>query len=234
MAVWVIGNFALGRSLVAETQEGPTSTFSSRTGLTGTGARQNIFIILLASSLVFSVIYTFVFVLGLDVLLNPAIILCGIATILTGVSFALKREMPMSFGFITLAVFLLADGIAALLYALKPDAPLYILYPYIAVISLACAIYFVFQKWVLKNIGFLMLSGYLISAGLSYFFIRGPSRIFTLFSDLRHFRSSCRSFSFSAQVTVTVRLFPGRTRRPLQNLRGLFVLWRRGVSKRMG
>lgn len=176
LAVWVIGNFALGRSLVGEAQEGSnefSSTLSSRTGnpLTETGTRQNIFMILLASSLVFSAIYTFAFVLNVDVLLIPALILNGIAAILAGISFALKKDMPRSFGFIALAVFLFVDGITAMLYTFMPDTPIYILYPYLAVISLACAIYFIFQKWVLKNIGFLMLSGYLISTGLVYFFI---------------------------------------------------------------
>jgi hypothetical protein len=171
LAVWVLANFALGRSLVGEAQEGPTSTFSFGTGLIETGARQNIFIILLALSLVFSVIYTFAFVLNLDDMLIPTLILYFIAAILAGVSFALKKDMPRNFGFIALAVFLFADGITAMLYTFMPDTPIYILYPYLAVISLACAIYFVFQKWVLKNIGFLMLSGSLISTGLSYFFI---------------------------------------------------------------
>ena len=176
LAVWIIGNFALGRSLVGETQEGPnefSSTLSSRTGtpLTETGTRPNIFIILLALSLVFSVIYTFAFVLDLGVLINPVIILYGIAAILAGLSFALKKDMPRSFGFIALAVFLFVHGITAILYVFMPDSPLFVLYPYMAVIPLACAIYFIFQKWVLKNFGFLMLSGYLISTGLCYFFI---------------------------------------------------------------
>ena len=176
LAVWIIGNFALGRSLVAEAQEGPnefSSMPSSRTGtpLTGTGARQNIFIILLASSLVFSVLYTFAFIFGLDVLINPVIILYGIAAILAGLSFVLKKDMPRSFGFIALAVFLFVHGITAILYVFMPDSPLFVLYPYMAVIPLACAIYFIFQKWVLKNFGFLMLSGYLISTGFCYFFI---------------------------------------------------------------
>jgi hypothetical protein len=173
---WIVGNFALGRSLVGETQKGPnefSSTLSSRTGtpLTETGTRQNIFIILLALSLVFSVIYTFAIVLDLGVLINPVIILYGIAAILAGLSFALKKDMPRSFGFIALTVFLFVHGITAILYVFMPDSPLFVLYPYMAVIPLACAIYFIFQKWVLKNFGFLMLSGYLISTGLCYFFI---------------------------------------------------------------
>lgn len=178
LAVWIIGNFALGRSLIGAAQEGPnefSSTLSSGTGLIGTGARQNIFIILLASSLVFSIIYAFAYIFGLDVLINPILILYGVAAILAGVSFALKKDMPRSFGFIALAVFLFVDGTVAILYIFMPDAPLYILYPYMAVIPLACAVHFIFQKWILKNFGFLMLSGYLISTGLSYIFIVNTS-----------------------------------------------------------
>ena len=191
LVVWLIGNFALGRKLVGGIQEGPnefSSTLASRddTPLIGTDARQNIFIILLALSLAFSAIYSFAYVLSLDFLLIPLLILYSIASILAGISFAVKREMPVNFGFITLAVFLFVDGITVILYTFMPDSQLYILYPYLGILALCCAVYFVFQKGILKNIGFLMLSGYLISTGISYFFIEGllVYRIFSVLSAI--------------------------------------------------
>jgi len=39
------------------------------------------------------------------------------------------------------------------------------------IVALSSGIYFLFQRQILKNIGFLMLSGYLIWISLAYFFI---------------------------------------------------------------
>ena len=120
-------------------------------------------------------------------------ILYGIASILASVSFILKKETPRNFGFITLAIFLLLEGIASSLDVfISNDYPT-VLFTLLGIISLASGLFFISQReiWKDKNIGFLMLSCFLISISLAYFNVTNP--------DLLHpFLIISAIFAFSA------------------------------------
>ncbi len=171
LAVWLIGNFALGRTLVEETQE-ESNTLPARpnTELIEAGARQNIFLMLVSISLVFSALYAFILVPFLFDLVKLASILYSITGILIGLSFVLKKDIPRNLGFITLAIFLFLNGLNFLILAFNPEYPPYLTI-FAGVFALLSGIYFIFRRQILKYIGFLMLSGHLIWTSLAYFFV---------------------------------------------------------------
>jgi drug/metabolite transporter (DMT)-like permease len=176
LILWIIGNFAFGRSVIEETEEKFGNFLSSPSAkpvpkLIETGTRENFFLILLSVSLVLSTLYTLVYLLDVYELQKPLLALYGLASISTGITFILKKEIPRNFGFVTLAIFLFLDGIITVLYAFNSDAPPHLLTALTGIIPLFSGIYFIFQRQILKNVGFLSLCGYLISIGLAYFFI---------------------------------------------------------------
>jgi hypothetical protein len=157
-AVWIIVNFVLGLILLRRAQE--KSRDSSP--IIETGARQNIFLALLSVSLVLGAISSIILVRELSYdLLRASWILYGTAAILTGISFIVKKEIPRNFGFITLAIFLLLDGINILRIAFNSDYPLYY-FTLGGIFALVSGIFFISQKETWKNFGFIMSSGSLI------------------------------------------------------------------------
>jgi len=73
-------------------------------------------------------------------------ILYGIASILAGVSFILIKELPRNFGFITLAIFLLLDGINVERIAINnSDYPLYY-FTLIGIIALVSGVFLAFKE----------------------------------------------------------------------------------------
>jgi hypothetical protein len=98
------------------------------------------------------------------------LILYGIAAILAGASLVLKKEAWRNFGFVSLAIFLFLDGVTTLVYFFNSEYPTYLIRLSV-IFSLGSGFYFLFWRQVLKNTGFLMLAGYLISVSVAYFFL---------------------------------------------------------------
>ena len=170
--VWLIGNVVLGPILMRKAQE-RSKDFSSplpakpAAELTETGTRQNIFFILLSFALVLFALFAFSTAVGLTGSDDVIWIFLGIADILVGISFVLKREIPRNIGFITLAASLFLDGIIIELIAFNSDYFSQSLFVYPGLISLSSGIFFAFQRETRKNFGFILLSGYLISLSLA-------------------------------------------------------------------
>jgi len=163
LAVWIIVNFILGLILVKRTQESARNISS----IIETGARQNIFLLLLSISLVLGAISIVILVWGLSYELLPASwILYGVAAILTGIIIFLKKDIPRNFGFITLAIFLLLDGYNVLRLALNSDYPSYF-FTLSGIMALVSGAFFSFHRETWKNFGFILLSGFLISNGFA-------------------------------------------------------------------
>jgi hypothetical protein len=204
LAFWVIGNFVLGAILVRKAQEksknfSPTAPgIKSTIDFIDTGARQNIFLMLFSIYLVLAALVGFIFVLNEPGLLETAAsIFYGIASILAGVSFILRKETPKNFGFIALTIFLFLDGITIELSAFNPNYPPYLLFTLSGIISLSSGIFFVSRREIWTNLGFMMVSGYLISTSLAYFGIMNLtifntfliiSAIFALLAAITFFR----------------------------------------------
>jgi hypothetical protein len=85
---------------------------------------------------------------------------------LVSVSFLRKKEIPRNFGFITLAIFLLFDGINVARSVSPSEYPLYY-FTLNGITALASGVFFISQREVWKNFGFLMASGSLLMTGLS-------------------------------------------------------------------
>jgi len=159
LAVWVVLNSVLGPILM-RTQEksgDPSSIVES-------GARQKLFLLLLSASLVLASIANILLVSERYDYLGIFWILYGISAILTSIAFVLNKEVPRSFGFITLAIFLLFDGINVERLAFNSDYPLYY-FTLIGIIALVSGSFFAFQKETWRNPGFILLSGYLLLTG---------------------------------------------------------------------
>jgi hypothetical protein len=158
-------NFILGLVLLNRPQD--KSRKSSP--IIETGARQSIPLMFLSISLLLAAASNIVISLPVYELINTLLILYGFAAILTGISFILKNEIPRNFGFITLIIFLLLDGINCELIAFNSAYPQYF-FGLNGITALASGIYFASQKETWKNLGFILLSGYLITTGLSSIF----------------------------------------------------------------
>jgi len=164
---WLIGNFVVGSVLIWKAQEksdGFSSTFPERpaTELIETSARQNIFFIFLSTSLVLFALLVFSAVLGLTGAADIFKVLHGIANILVGISFFLKKKVPRNFGFIALALFSLLFGIMVELDSFTSSMQ-QSWFSLPALLSLLAGIFFASQKETRQDFAFLTLSGYLIS-----------------------------------------------------------------------
>jgi hypothetical protein len=131
-----------------------------------TGARQNIFLLLLSASLLLASIANALLVLERYDYLGIFWILYGISAILTSLSFLLNKGLPRNFGFITLALFLLFDGINVERLAFNSDYPLYY-FTLNGILAMVSGVFFVSQKETWRNFGFSMLSGHLLLNGAS-------------------------------------------------------------------
>ena len=160
LAIWVAGNFAFGPILMAETQQASRKL----PALLETGARQNIFILLLSITLVISALSNFIIKLEVYNLINPFLTLYGVVAALTGLLLFLKKDVPKNFGFIMLAVFLILDGINVERFIYDSNFLLYF-FAVNGIFAVVSGLFFIARKEVWKNFGFLMLSGYLISTG---------------------------------------------------------------------
>src|SRR6185503_11571788 len=150
-----------------------------------TGTQQNIFFIFLSTSLILFALLVFSAGLGLTSAAGLFKVLHGIANILVGISFFLKRDVPRNFGFIALALFSLLFGIMIQLDYFTSSIP-QSLFSLPALLSLLAGIFFASQKETRQDLAFLMLSGYLISLSAAQITIDSSAidGIFSLISAL--------------------------------------------------
>ena len=180
-AFWVIGNLVLGPILIKRTQKKAPSGTSLNSIATiqfmATGARQNIFFMVLSIYLILAALLSLNIVLderdilsGPDSLKDAIFMLYGIAGVFVGVSLISRKEIPRNFGFITLGAFAFLDGIGTALYTFiyyESKEFMFLL----GTISLSSGLFFISQReiWGRRNIAFILLSGYLIAAAVARF-----------------------------------------------------------------
>ena len=156
-AGWLLINLVLG--LVLQETEPRASSFSSMTG-----TRTKLFLALLPAYLVLAGIANIILLTGNFNSLQIFGALYSISALLVCLSILL-RGTPLNFGFITLALFLLFEGINAMRYVLDSSySSSYALLN--AIPSMAAGLYFIFQQESRRNIGFLLLAGYLLANGV--------------------------------------------------------------------
>ena len=172
----LLANFVLGTVLIRRIQAKPKEHSSKPvTEFIEAGPRQNFFVLLLST---FLALFGFVHIInGLSAssLVNISSFLSdtvgtlqGIMSILAGVSFFLIKGVPRNFGFVTLAIFLLLNGIVSVLFAYDSYSSRYIFYiP--GTLSLLPGVFFVSRRELRKYLRYIMLSAYLIFVGLVYF-----------------------------------------------------------------
>ncbi len=180
LVLWLIANFVLGPILMRISRPelpGPLLALPIRSGpgLISTKTRQNIFVILLS---MFLILYALVSLVTMliesgslslpDSLEGPALALTGLAGIFAGLSVFRIKEVPKSFGFVALAIFLVSNGLIFELFALNPSSPSYhFLVP--AMMALLAGAFFVSRKETWKRFSYITLSGYVIFISLVYF-----------------------------------------------------------------
>jgi hypothetical protein len=131
-----------------------------------TGIRQNLFFIFLSTSLVLFAPLVFSAGAGLTSAAGIFKVLYGIANILVGISFFLKKEVPRNFGFIALALFSFLFGIMVEIDYFTSSIQ-QSLFSLPALLSLLAGIFFASQKETRQDFAFLMLAGYLISLSVA-------------------------------------------------------------------
>ena len=161
IAAWIIANIFVGLVYIRA-----DAGSRARSPLPAGGARQNLFLLLLSVSIILAAVSNVLLALERWDPLHYAWILYGISAILASLSFLFQKDIPRNFGFITLAVFLLFDGVNVVRLAFNEDYPLYY-FTANAILALASAVFFLFQKETRNHAGFLLLSGYLLTNGSS-------------------------------------------------------------------
>ena len=161
MAAWIIANIFVGLVYIRA-----DAGSRARSPLPAEGARQNLFLLLLSVSIILAAVSNVLLALERWDPLHYAWILYGISAILASLSFLFQKDISRNFGFITLAVFLLFDGVNVVRLAFNEDYPLYY-FTANAILALASAVFFLFQKETRNHAGFLLLSGYLLTNGSS-------------------------------------------------------------------
>jgi hypothetical protein len=185
--LWVVGNFALGSTLLNKRQEKPGE--DSSTPLVQPTIERwepdthpNLFFISLSiSSLLFSLL-VFSILLSLTSAADIFTILLGIANILVSILFLVKKDIPRNLGFITLAISTFLYGIFIELEYFISDFPLS-LYSIAAFASLTSGIFFLTQRETQKDFRFLALSGFLLSLSFTQI-TRDIYSIYNIFSIL--------------------------------------------------
>ncbi len=162
LAGWLLINFVLGLILLRR----PRNTSSDLSPILEDGARQNLFLLLLSTSLLLGAAANILIIFEGFNYINTVFTLYGISAILAGLLFFLKSGLPRNFGFTTLAVFLLLDGINVERLALDSEYPLYY-FTLGAIPAMVSGLFFAFQKETWRNFGFSMLCGYLIMNALA-------------------------------------------------------------------
>ena len=116
-------------------------------------------------ALILSAIANFLSLLGMDHIVKQVFWgLYALAALIVGVAF--NRGLPRNPGFIMLAAFLILSGINNALLTFDSDYPDYY-FVFSGIPALISGIYFVWQRETWRDMGFLMLSGYLITHGLA-------------------------------------------------------------------
>lgn len=182
LALWCVGNFLLGLPLIRDARSGPPQLFPT----SESGARRNPFIILLSVSLLIGVMCNVLLVWDLSYeTLRVTWALYGAAAILTGLSFFLRRDVPRNIGFITLALFLTIDGVNVALLASDSEFPLYY-FALNAMVGLVPGIFFALQKATWKNLGLILLTGYILSNSIAGLLVYNSDRssIFLIVSSV--------------------------------------------------
>jgi uncharacterized membrane protein HdeD (DUF308 family) len=146
---------------------------------------------LVSVTMIFAALYSFVYALNPDNPATPPLIIYGISSISVGILFFVRKEIPRNFGFITLAVFFILDGINSSVFYFYLSMSPYI-FMFSGIISLATSVYFFTQRDTWKSFGLILLSGYLLSLSLSYFnilanFIISNTNYYLLFTDISGF-----------------------------------------------
>jgi hypothetical protein len=180
LAVWLIGNFALGPILRNRSPEKTQVVPSDDVKHTSTNT--NIFFISLSLSLLLFALLVFSSALSLTSAADVFMILLGAANILISVAFLLKKDIPRNLGFISLAVSSLLYGIFIGLEYFTTDFRLS-LYSIPGFISLVSGIFFATQSETRKNFRFLLLSGFLVLLGIAHI-ARDISIVYDSFSIL--------------------------------------------------
>ncbi len=132
-----------------------------------TGTRSNIFMIVLSASLILAAISNTLAKLEVYDTLHIFGFLYGISAILVSMTYFVKKDIPRNFGFVALAIYLFVDGIIVLILSINPESPVVSFIPVDGIVALASGVFFISQKEAWKSLGFLMLSGYLILAGVA-------------------------------------------------------------------
>ena len=130
------------------------------------GARRNIFLLLLSISLIVGAIVSLLIIFENYDYRQIFYILYSISAVFLSIAFLWKKEIPRNIGFVTLAIFSLINGINAAQSAFQSDYS----YNYVVlngIMALVSGVFFISQRASWKNFGFLMLSGALITIGLS-------------------------------------------------------------------
>jgi hypothetical protein len=98
----------------------------------------------------------------------------GILAIFTGITF-LRTRPVRNFGWTTLALFLLIDGINTALLGIAPyDFPLYF-FAFGGVLAWAAGMFFAFHQETWKTLRLILLTGYLLTVGLANFMVNDTS-----------------------------------------------------------
>ena len=161
LVYWIIGSVTFGRYLMRSAQEKE----KQKTVLLESGVRQDRFLRWLGVTLILVAICNFILVLGLDYGVQRAFWgLYGLAVLLVGASFT--RDLPRNPGFIALVIFLLLDGLNIVLLTFNSSYPVFY-FVLSGIPALVSGIYFISQRETWRNIGFLLLAGYLIANGLA-------------------------------------------------------------------
>jgi uncharacterized caspase-like protein len=159
LIIWSIINLLLGLVLIRfRKPKADLSLFPA------TGKPRNWFFLLLSISLIIGNLGSVIFVSQQSEVAHILWVLYGIIAILAGLSFW-RSGMPRNFGWITLALFLLIDGINTGMLGIKPDHyPLYY-FSIGGVLAWTSGMFFAFHRETWKNIALLLLTGYLVAVG---------------------------------------------------------------------
>jgi hypothetical protein len=160
-AVWILGSLIVGLVLLRNAQPERRAP-----AVPEMGARQSIFLLLLSISLLLAALSL---LLAVGEMYGPLLQIAGflfaLTAVLAGVLFFVGKDMPRNFGFVSLAVFLVLDGVDAIQLVLELDP--YTIYGMIAALpALASGLFFLFQRETWRSFGFLLLAGYLVMRGV--------------------------------------------------------------------
>lgn len=184
-AVFLIGNFVVGTILLWKTADKsrsvpPTLPTQPAAKWIEPDTHQNIFFIILSLALILFALFVFTAALSLTSAADMFYILLGIANVLVGGAFILKKEIPRNFGFITLAISSILSGIMIEIDYFTPDFTLS-LFSFPALLSLSSGIFFASQAETRGDFRFMLLAGFLISLSVAQIAI-GNSGIYNAFS----------------------------------------------------